>query len=101
MDNADFANRINRRCQLWFEYNKTEAPPDELFIELTLVESHLLLESIAGLPADEVKAHKQSQRRDNRIARIEEILKKYPELVKHVRSDLTLLWQYYAPELGT
>ncbi len=93
---AEFASRIQHRCQVWFEFNPTEKPPTGLFIELTLVEAHLVMDDIPDLSANKATRQKK-QKRNDRIARIEELLNQHPKLLEQVRSDLTLLWEYYKP----
>ena len=94
---------IKRTCREWFDANlkedRAELVPNVwmfvLYSELTQVEMQLFMEAVAN-PADpQVLLQHELQHRGKRIAAIDEIIRKYPDLEKKLRPDLDHLWKIY------
>lgn len=102
-EDVHLAAGIKRTCRDWFETNlkedRTELVPNVwmfvLYSELTQVEMQLFMEAVAN-PADpQLLVQHELQHRNKRIAAIDEIIGKYPELEKKLRPDLDRLWKAY------
>jgi len=94
--NANLAHRIKRHCEVWFKHNPIDECPNGLLADLTVVEAHLVLQSVLDLTAD-VRTKQEAQQRPERIARIEGQIKMYPALERQLRVELNQLWESYTP----
>ena len=102
-EDVHLAASIKHSCRNWFDNNRKEDQAElvpnlwlfVLYSELTQVEMHLFMQTVANSTDPQAKAQRKLQNRQKRIDAIDGIVRKYPDLERQGRPARDRLWKVY------